>query len=62
VRGPAAYFLSGPAYESTGDLSGAKKAYNKALELEPEWTNPYRVMSGICSGTGEVSDAMARAE
>jgi tetratricopeptide (TPR) repeat protein len=59
---PVALLLLGQAYESTGDLPEAEKAYNKASELAPEWPNPYHALSGIYSQRGELSDAIARAE
>ena len=59
---PEAWGLMGEALEGLGDLRSAMQAFEKALELDPEWAAGHAHMAGLHLEAGELQQASDRIE
>ncbi len=59
---PEAWGLMGEAVEGLGDLVSAMRAFEKALELDPDWATGHAHLAGLHLELGQLQQASERIE
>jgi tetratricopeptide (TPR) repeat protein len=59
---PLAFFSIGKIYAQQQNLVQAGKAFTKAIELAPEWSDPHRAMAVVFAAQGKADSAIVEME
>jgi tetratricopeptide (TPR) repeat protein len=57
-----AFYLIGQIHARHRNLAEAEKAFARAIQLAPEWTDPHRAMAVIFASQGKIDSAIAEME
>ncbi|HYA42512.1 MAG TPA: tetratricopeptide repeat protein [Syntrophobacteraceae bacterium] len=59
---PAAFYSIGQVYAGHRNLAEAEKAFNRAVQLAPEWSDPHRAMAIVFAAQGKLDSAIVEME